>query len=219
MTRTKKKRARRPRAAIEPGPAETQPGLDASPESGTVGEAPLTPPPLPPPDAPTSSDQVHASEAHAAADGDTAEEVTAEEIAAHAATLTPQGLVDLVETANVLGVEMALKRWKVADTTPGVDALQQFSPSTRRRLVALAPAAIPYVQRYLGNSGLVGALLFAGASVWAVAKNMAAVKALAPKAPLREPSPFEPASVPPPPKQTGESYPAGFPTSTSSSTT
>ena len=152
-----------------------------------IEESPRTPPPLPPPDAP-SGDEPKIE--HELADDQTHDPATA----APAPTLDAKGLVDLLELANGLAVNATATRCKVSTKLPEVQAAMRFDDATRGTLTALAPAALPYVQRWMQDHALVGLLAFGGCASLAIAGNRGAVRACAKP---REPQTFAPSKPPP----------------------
>lgn len=137
-----------------------------------IESAPRTPPPLPPPDPPSITEEERI-DAEAAGDPDAQARVQA----AVAPQLTARGLVDLVEMANVIAVGLVAKKVQAA-AGPQLAALHRFDATTRGTLEGLAPAAIPFVERWLQDHALVGAITFGAVAAFAVAGNMAAAKNL-----------------------------------------
>lgn len=167
-----------------------------------VEAAPLSPPPLPEPDAPSGADAAPDDETSGAA---------AEPQGEPPPPLTPKALVDLVEGANVLAIAMVVRTQKGQADAARVAELQRFDPNTRALLEGLAPSAIPYVQRWIGDHSLMGALAFAGVAGMAIAGNMAAARRLVVNVKAERPRPpFQP-DPEPARAQMGEPPPSGFP--------
>lgn len=167
-----------------------------------IESSPRTPPPLPQPDPPSESDaQVEQELA-----GDPETQARAE--AAVTPTLTAQGLVDLVEIANVFAVQLVVRQSKVDPKLPAVQAATRFDANTRATLEGLAPAALPYVQSWMQDHALVGLIVFGGVAAMSIASNMSTVRRMAPRSEV----PREPASEPAPAGFPGaEGPPPGFP--------
>lgn len=167
----------------------------------TIETSPRTPPPLPEPEPPTDEDRDEIPNA---------EQAPAADASAPGATMTAAGLVDLIELANTLAVSSTAARLKIAPELPEVQARMHFDPLTRKKLEALAPAALPYVQSWMQDHALIGLLAFCGSAAWTIAANMGALKRLAPREVAADPT--KPAAPEAPPRPIGmEGPPPGFP--------
>lgn len=163
-----------------------------------IEASPRTPPPLPEPDPPSEPAQVEAEPATA----------TGEDQTTPPPTLNAQGLVDLVEIANVFAVQIVVRQSKVDPKLPAVQAATRFDANTRATLEGLAPAALPYVQSWMQDHALVGLIVFGGVAAMSIASNMSTVRRMAPRSNQAAESASEPVAAGFP---GAEGPPPGFP--------
>jgi hypothetical protein len=97
-----------------------------------------------------------------------------------AVIVDPRLCVGLVELANDVTIRVMASSNGVA-MTPEVERLTKLEPSTKAQLEQLAPFAVPYLQELLCKGPLVGALIFGGVAIVAIAGNCGRLKKHMPK--------------------------------------
>jgi hypothetical protein len=175
---------------VSPGPSPSaQPDLAAQHEPAAAlgtqvepGVSPLqaTPPPeVPPPEVVARVEAARAAlgtppgQAPGAAPG-------AAPLPPAPVIVDPRLCVGLVELANDVTIRVMANSNGIA-ITPEVEKLTKLDPDVKRNLEALAPFAVPYLQELLAKGPIIGALIFGGVAIVAIASNTGKLKKHAPK--------------------------------------